>query len=318
MYAIETYSLTKKFNDFVALDKIDLRIPEGKFISILGPNGAGKTTLLEILEGLQKPTDGFVKILGKEWNKENEIYLKKKIGLCLQETRFIEQLTVLEILKLFGTFYDVSKKRIKEVIDLLGLYEKRNTYIKFLSGGQKQKLALAISIIHEPNILFLDEPTTGLDPEARKNLWDFLIQLKQKNKTIILTTHYMEEAEYLSDYIYLINHGKIIADGTLKSLIKNYGDFIKIKIQYESYNSKEGVKLENITNKINKNILQYYMDQKNKIIVFMMKNINLDDNILKNILTLLKKNKLNIRDIEIHRPDLNDIFLKITGETISL
>ncbi|MFN3247293.1 MAG: ABC transporter ATP-binding protein [Leptonema sp. (in: bacteria)] len=182
---IEVKNLKKRFKDFWALKGIDLEIPPGTFVSVLGPNGAGKTTLLEILEGLQKPTEGVVKLFQREWTKENEKFLKQKIGLCLQETRFIDKLTVREIMMVFSSIYDVSKSRVDEVIDLLNLNDKKNTYTENLSGGQKQRLALAISILHEPELLFLDEPTTGLDPEARKNIWDVLLYFKKTNKTSI-------------------------------------------------------------------------------------------------------------------------------------
>ncbi|GIX42552.1 MAG: ABC transporter ATP-binding protein [Leptospiraceae bacterium] len=316
MYAIEVIGLKKQFGNFWALKEIHLKIPRGSFISILGPNGAGKTTLLEILEGLQKPTEGMVKILDKEWNEQNEVYLKHKIGLCLQETRFIDKLSVKEILNVFGSIYNVSSDRIKEVISLLNLEDKQNTYTEHLSGGQKQRLALAISILHEPEILFLDEPTTGLDPEARKNIWDILLHLKEKNKTIILTTHYMEEAEFLSDYIYLINQGTIVAEGTLNYILQQYGKFITLVFHFDTINQKQKQTLLKKIHK-EKDFYQYEFFNHNKGIKILLKEKNHFIQIIEKWIQLLKQLKIKISDFEIHKSNLNDVFLFLTGKHLN-
>lgn len=314
-YIIEINQLKKEFKGFWALNGISLKIPQGKFISILGPNGAGKTTLLEILEGLQKPSFGSIRLFGLEWNSKNEKEIKKRIGLSLQETRFIDKLTVFETLQLFASFNAISKERIIEVLHLLELTEKKDTYTEHLSGGFKQRLVLAISILHEPELLFLDEPTTGLDPEARKNIWNILNRLKlEKNKTIILTTHYMEEAEYLSDYIYMMNHGKIIAEGTLNHLLKRYAKFTYLIFYYDS---KSKISLNQL-NQIfkNKYTSDYSIDRNShKIFVYIKPNFNLIE-VIEHYLKLLKSSYIKIIDFEFHKSNLNDIFLQLSGEKL--
>jgi ABC-2 type transport system ATP-binding protein len=191
-------------------------------VAILGPNGAGKTTLVEMIEGIQKPDKGDITIIGKHW-KGNEDELHKIIGLSLQETRFIDKLRVSETLELFASFFDMGMKRVNEIIDLVGLEEKRRSYVVNLSGGQRQKLALGIALINTPAILLLDEPTTGLDPNARREVWEILHKLKDGSDTsMILTTHYMEEAERLCDYIIIMDNGVILREGTLNQLLEDH------------------------------------------------------------------------------------------------
>jgi ABC-2 type transport system ATP-binding protein len=312
---IEVKNLKKRFKDFWALKGIDLEIPPGTFVSVLGPNGAGKTTLLEILEGLQKPTEGVVKLFQREWTKENEKFLKQKIGLCLQETRFIDKLTVREIMMVFSSIYDVSESRVDEVIDLLNLNDKKDTYTENLSGGQKQRLALAISILHEPELLFLDEPTTGLDPEARKNIWDVLLYFKKTNKTIILTTHYMEEAQNLSDYIYLINQGKIVAQGTLNQILQQYGKFVSLVFHYDQMALSQKQKLHRLLQK-DQELFQFQLFEHEKKIKLVLKETKQLMEIIENWIAKLKKLRLNLYDLEIHRPNLNDVFLYLTGTNL--
>ncbi|MFH1161612.1 MAG: ABC transporter ATP-binding protein, partial [bacterium] len=191
----------------------------GQFVALLGPNGAGKTTLVEMIEGIQKPDRGDIRILGKPW-KGHETELRQIIGLSLQETRYIEKLTTFETLRLFGSFFGLGKERVGEVLQLVGLEEKRKAYTVNLSGGQRQRLALGIALINHPRILLLDEPTTGLDPNARREIWEILRNLrKASNTSMILTTHYMEEAQQLCEQIVIIDEGKILREGTLDLLL---------------------------------------------------------------------------------------------------
>jgi ABC-2 type transport system ATP-binding protein len=195
---IEVKEVWKSFKTVQAVKGISFNIPKGQFVAILGPNGAGKTTLVEMIEGIQKPDKGDITIIGKHW-KGNEDELHKIIGLSLQETRFIDKLRVSETLELFASFFDMGMKRVNEIIDLVGLEEKRKSYVVNLSGGQRQKLALGIALINTPAILLLDEPTTGLDPNARREVWEILHKLKDGSDTsMILTTHYMEEFAIIS------------------------------------------------------------------------------------------------------------------------
>ncbi|MGD0341771.1 MAG: ABC transporter ATP-binding protein [Bacteroidales bacterium] len=219
---IEVRDVWKSFKIVQAVKGISLHIPKGQFVAILGPNGAGKTTLVEMIEGIQKPDKGDITFVGKHW-KGNENELHRIIGLSLQETMFIDKLRVTETLELFASFFDMGKKRVDEIINLVGLEEKRRAYVVNLSGGQRQKLALGIALINKPAILLLDEPTTGLDPNARREVWEILQKLKDgSDASMILTTHYMEEAERLCDYIIIMDNGVILREGTLSQLLEGY------------------------------------------------------------------------------------------------
>ena len=217
---IEVKNVWKSFKTVQAVKGVNLAIPGGQFVALLGPNGAGKTTLVEMIEGIQKPDKGEITIMGKKW-KGNEDELHRIIGISLQETRFIDKLRVTETLQLFAGFFNLGKERVNEIIDIVGLEEKRKSYVVNLSGGQRQRLAIGISLINSPAILLLDEPTTGLDPNARREIWEILQKLKEKSETsMILTTHYMEEAENLCDYIIIMDQGKILREGTLDELLE--------------------------------------------------------------------------------------------------
>ena len=219
MYEIEIKHVVKSFKDVQAVRGVSLTIPKGEFVALLGPNGAGKTTLVEMMEGLRKPDKGEILIQGMTW-KKNEKELRRITGISLQETRFVEKLTVRETLRLFASFFHLGDDKVDRVIALTQLDTKRKSMVGTLSGGQKQRLALAVALLNEPQILFLDEPTTGLDPHARLDLWNILKNLKEEGKTtLILTTHYMEEAESLCDHIIIIDEGKILREGRVEELL---------------------------------------------------------------------------------------------------
>jgi ABC-2 type transport system ATP-binding protein len=204
-----------------AVDGLDLEIHRGECFGLLGPNGAGKTTTIEIFEGLLRPTSGNVEVLGMRWGKhDNE--LRQKIGISLQETRFTERLTVLETLVLFRSFYR-NGNRPADVMEDVGLGEKAKSWVGKLSGGQRQRLAVACALVGDPLLLFLDEPTTGLDPQSRRHLWDIIRRLREEGRSILLTTHYMDEAERLCNRVAVIDHGKIIALGSPAELIAGLG-----------------------------------------------------------------------------------------------
>jgi len=213
--------LRKAFADVVAVDGLDLKVARGECFGLLGPNGAGKTTTIEICEGLTVPDAGIVELLGIDW-RTGAAELRQRIGIQLQETQFPEKLTVEETLRLFRSFYHHGLS-VDESIRTAQLEEKRSSRVGTLSGGQKQRLAMACALVGDPELLFLDEPTTGLDPQARRHLWDLVDQLKQAGRTIILTTHYMEEAERLCDRVAIMDHGRIIALGTTPQLVASVG-----------------------------------------------------------------------------------------------
>jgi ABC-2 type transport system ATP-binding protein len=219
MLQIEVKNVHKSFKDVQAVRGVSLAIPSGQFVALLGPNGAGKTTMVEMMEGLRKPDSGQILIQGKDW-KKHEHELRKIIGLSLQETRFSEKLSIRETLRLFASFFDLGSERVNEVIALTGLESKQKSHVGALSGGQRQRLALAVALLNTPQVLFLDEPTTGLDPHSRLDLWNILRLLKQAgNTTLVLTTHYMEEAETLCDHIIIMNEGQILKEGKLEDLL---------------------------------------------------------------------------------------------------
>ena len=219
MIQIEVQNVYKSFKDVQAVRGISLAIRSGEFVALLGPNGAGKTTLVEMMEGLRKPDSGEILLQRKSW-KKNEKELRKIIGLSLQETRFSEKLTVRETLRLFASFFELGDERINEMLVLTGLESKEKAMTGTLSGGQRQRLALAVALLNRPEILFLDEPTTGLDPHSRLDLWNILKTLKDQGETtLILTTHYMEEAESLCDHIIIVDEGKILREGSLEDLL---------------------------------------------------------------------------------------------------
>ena len=217
--AVQCQGLRKTYDGKVeAVRGLDLEIFTGECFGLLGPNGAGKTTTIEILEGLLEPTSGEVEVLGRNWQTHAR-ELREWLGISLQETRLSEKLTVRETLQLFSSFYQ-HPTPVNVVLEELSLQEKADSLVGKLSGGQKQRLAVATALVANPKILFLDEPTTGLDPQSRRQLWDIVRQFQKRNGTVLLTTHYMDEAERLCDRLAIIDHGQIIAAGTPSELIE--------------------------------------------------------------------------------------------------
>jgi ABC-2 type transport system ATP-binding protein len=219
--ALVIHDLRKSFADIVAVNGLHLQVKRGECFGLLGPNGAGKTTTIEICEGLISPDDGTVQMLGYSW-RDHANELRQHIGIQLQETQFPEKLTVEEVITLFRSFFGQGLT-VEHVIAMVQLDEKRKSRVGGLSGGQRQRLALACALVGDPDLLFLDEPTTGLDPQARRNLWELVNQLRAAERTIILTTHYMDEAERLCDRVAVMDYGRIIALGAPRELITSLG-----------------------------------------------------------------------------------------------
>ena len=219
--ALLVKGLRKSYGDVVAVDGLDLTVGAGECFGLLGPNGAGKTTTIEICEGLTEPDAGVVEVLGRRWDSD-ERALRERLGIQLQETQLAEKLTVDETVTLFRSFYTRGRD-VTDVIDVVQLGEKRSSRVGKLSGGQKQRLALACAIVGDPELLFLDEPTTGLDPQSRRQLWDLIIELRASGRSIVLTTHYMDEAERLCDRVAIVDHGRVIALGSPRELIASLG-----------------------------------------------------------------------------------------------
>jgi len=216
-FAIEASGLHKSFRDVHAVRGLDLHVGRGEVFGLLGPNGAGKTTSLEMLEGLIRPDAGEIRILGMDWRRQGAT-IRTRIGVQFQITELDDKVRVREALEMFGSFYPKARSPA-ELLGLLHLEDKADAYQRRLSGGQRQRLALGLALVNDPDLVFLDEPTTGLDPQARQGLWDLVRQLKQEGRTVLLTTHYMEEAEVLCDRIGIMDRGQILTLGTPRELI---------------------------------------------------------------------------------------------------
>jgi len=224
--------LVKRYGDLLAVDDLDLEVRRGECFGLLGPNGAGKTTTVEVLEGLRRPDGGEVEVLGCRWGTGSGRELRQRLGVALQETELSEKLTVAETVRLFRSFYRRGRG-VDEAVAAVGLMEKRDARVGKLSGGQKQRLALACALVADPELLFLDEPTTGLDPRARHNVWEIVAGFRAAGGTVLLTTHYMEEAERLCDRVAIVDQGRVIALGTPRELIASLGADQVVEVDVE-------------------------------------------------------------------------------------
>ncbi|MGA7301895.1 MAG: ABC transporter ATP-binding protein [Candidatus Sulfotelmatobacter sp.] len=243
--AIQCRDLRKTYDGKVeAVRGLNLQIETGECFGLLGPNGAGKTTTIEILEGLLEPTSGEVSIFGHTW-REDAREMREWLGISLQETRLSEKLSVRETVELFASFYREPRSS-DEVLEQLQLTEKADAWVGKLSGGQRQRLAVATALVCNPKILFLDEPTTGLDPQSRRQLWDIIREFQRNGGTVLLTTHYMDEAERLCDRLAIVDHGEIIAEGSPASLIERLGGHhvVEFAVGHETTENADGAALE--------------------------------------------------------------------------
>lgn len=303
---IEVKNVFKFFKNVQAVKGVDFKIFKGQSVALLGPNGAGKTTLMEMIEGIQKPDKGDILIMGRKW-KGNERALHHEIGLSLQETHFIDRLTVFETLKLFAGFYELKRQRVDEIIRIIGLAEKTSAYVVNLSGGQRQRLALGIALLNDPKILLLDEPTTGLDPNARREIWSILQHLKKHSQTsLVLTTHYMEEAEQLCERIIIIDKGRILKQGTLDQLLKTDNDDKIIEFALDKPNPA----IDRLGTPSGFQI-QWDADKDKGVIV--LKQIEKQ---LPEFLNFLNQNNLRLRHLECRRKTLDDLFTAMTGRRL--
>lgn len=231
--ALRCRGLVKRYGDVVAVAGLDLEVGRGECFGLLGPNGAGKTTTIEILEGLTAPDEGDVEVLGEHWNRGNDHELRARLGIQLQETQLSDKLTVEETVRMFRSFHPRGPT-VGEVLKLVELESKRSSWVVKLSGGQKQRLAVGCALVGQPDLLFLDEPTTGLDPQSRRQLWDLLERYRAGGGTILLTTHYMDEAERLCDRVAIVDHGKILALDTVEALLRKHGVAPTVEIEFPS------------------------------------------------------------------------------------
>ncbi len=305
--AIEVRDVYKSFKTVKAVQGVNLNIQQGQFAALLGPNGAGKTTLVEMIEGIQKPDQGEILILGRHW-KGNKDELHRNIGLSLQETRFIDKLNVNETLKLFASFYELGQSRVDEIINIVGLEEKSKAYVVNLSGGQRQRLVLGIALLNSPKILLLDEPTTGLDPNARREVWSILFKLKEESQTsLILTTHYMEEAEQLCDYIIIIDKGRILKEGTLNQLLEEDRGQKVIEFDLEETDHSTEIFDSDAPFPI------HWNNTRTKGVIA-LKQMETD---LPVFLSYLKQKNLRLKNLECRRKTLDDLFISLTGRRLN-
>ncbi len=301
--ALRCTGLIKKFADVTAVNGLDLEVYGGECFGLLGPNGAGKTTTVEILEGLTAPDGGTVELLGQRWNQGDELALRERIGVQLQETQLAEKVTVAETLRLFRSFYKRGHN-VDDVIHIVALEEKRNARVGKLSGGQKQRLAVACALVSDPELLFLDEPTTGLDPQARLSLWDIVEKFRAGGGTVLLTTHYMEEAARLCDRVAIMDHGKVIALGTPAELIESLGaDQI---IEFSVTNTLEEEPLRNLA-------AVKHLHKRDEIYSLTVSEIGVA---LPALLAEIKRQQSELVTLTTHQATLEDVFVSLTGRML--
>ncbi len=294
--------LYKRYGSVIAVDSLDLHVEAGQIFGMLGPNGAGKTTTVEILVGLRERDAGKVSVLGMDPVKKGA-EIKSRIGVQLQTYGLYPRLTVKEVVTLFSSFY---KKPLSpdDVIEEVGLTTKAKTIVKSLSGGQAQRLAVALAIVGDAELVFLDEPTTGLDPQARRGLWDIINAMKKRGKTVFLTTHYMDEAERLCDKVVVLDHGKIIAQGAPSELIAEH--FEELSIEFSNSIDKEQERLESLPG------VSRVQFSDNKVTLY-TKDVS---RTISALMALVQNDSISIDDIVIRRASLEDVFLKLTGRRI--
>ena len=301
--ALRCSGLVKRFADVTAVNGLDLEVFAGECFGLLGPNGAGKTTTVEILEGLTPADEGAVELLGQHWTSGDNRTLRERIGVQLQETQLAEKVTVEETVRLFRSFYQRGHG-VDEVIRTVGLEEKRNSRVGKLSGGQKQRLAVACALVSDPELLFLDEPTTGLDPQARLSLWDIVEKFRAGGGTTLLTTHYMEEASRLCDRVAIMDHGKVIALGTPAELIESLGaDQV---IEFSVTNPLADDELTNLPAVTN-------LHKRGDVYALTVSEIGIA---LPALLAEIKRQQSEIVTLTTHQATLEDVFVSLTGRML--
>jgi ABC-2 type transport system ATP-binding protein len=294
--------LEKRYEDVHAVRGVSFSVNEGEVFGLLGPNGAGKTSTIEVLEGLRVPDGGRVSVCGYDPQK-NPNELKHEIGAALQSTSLPDKIRVIEAVRLFASFYR-RKRKPEDLLKRFGLEEKRNAFYSQLSGGQKQRLALAIALINDPKVLFLDEPTAGLDPQVRREIYDIIEELKRDKKTIVLTTHYIEEAERLCDRVAVVDHGKVIAEGTPRELKQRSGDTTRIEVRLArptangSLKSLDGV----VDTRELDGAYVLHCRRTAPAIVSLVKHLEAEQN--------------ELVSLEIATPSLEDVFIELTGRRL--
>ena len=299
---LQVENLVKSYGDVQAVRGVSFSVEEGEVFGLLGPNGAGKTTTVEILEGLRDPDGGRVSVCGLNPQLESTA-LKHEIGAALQSTSLPDKIRVMEALRLFASFYKRGRKP-EELLKRFGLEEKRNTFYNQLSGGQKQRLALAMALVNDPKVVFLDEPTAGLDPQVRREIYDIIEELRREKKTILMTTHYIEEAERLCDRVAIVDHGNVIALGTPRELKAHSGGATRIEVRLSKPESNGALKnLEGVSDarEMDGTYVLHSM-RPPQAIVSLVKHLEAEGN--------------ELVSLEIATPSLEDVFIEMTGRRL--
>ena len=302
--AIRVEGLTKRFGAFIAVNDVSFSVKSGEIFGILGPNGAGKTTTLEIIEGLQKPTQGQVNVLGMDITRDSA-QVKARVGVQLQSSAYYDYLNLREILALIGSFYP---KRISPdlLLEQVGLQDKATHRVRQLSGGQQQRFTVAASLVNDPELVILDEPTTGLDPQARRNIWGLIREINQRNVTVVLTTHYMEEAESLCHRLAIMDQGKVVATDTPQNLISNLRSTYTVTI----------MSLDTLTEdqllSLNGAVSSVQIQENNTYVIRLSDVPRALDSVLEGIV----HNDIRLEHLEVAPVTLEDVFLELTGYEI--
>src|SRR3954470_21895032 len=300
--AIRCRGLVKDYGSLRAVNGLDLEVRAGECFGLLGPNGAGKTTTVEILEGLLPPTSGEVELLGHNWKTDGDT-LRQRLGISLQETNLADKLTVEETLRLFRSFYAAGPE-VNELLELVSLTDKRKAWYVKLSGGQKQRLAVACALVGDPEILFLDEPTTGLDPQSRRQLWGLIERFKEEGRTVLLTTHYMDEAQRLCDRVAVVDKGKVISLGTPRELIQSLGGTDVVEIKTDAALEESGLRgLAGVhAIKVHAEGVSLTVEQLHKTLPLLLSHVQQASRTLTGLST--------------HHATLEDVFVHLTGRNL--
>jgi ABC-2 type transport system ATP-binding protein len=300
---VKVTNLTKKYGDLVAVNNVSFSIEQGQIFGLLGPNGAGKTTTVEMIEGLRKPDSGAIEVCSIDALRE-PARIKEIIGVQLQSTTLYDQIRVKEAIDLFGGYYQKSVPS-GEILKLVSLTDKESSYVKNLSGGLKQRLALALALVNDPRVLFLDEPTTGLDPQARRNVWEIVEDLRNKGKTVILTTHYMEEAQQLCQTVGIMDQGKIIAMDSPENLIINAG--LESTVEFRA-TAEETERISRHSDGLAKVI----KEDVDRFVIHTRE----ASRVLQELTRVAAEQKINLKNMTVREATLEDVFLSLTGKKL--
>jgi ABC-2 type transport system ATP-binding protein len=301
-YAIEVEQLTKRYGKYLAVNNLSFKVRTGEVFALLGPNGAGKTTTVEIIETIRRPTSGKVRLLGMDVTKKKHDIVPC-IGVLPQGFSSFDRITVRETMQYYSRLFGSRNVDIDDLIALVNLTDKAKEQYATLSGGLKQRLGIAIALVNDPKVVFLDEPTTGLDPRARREVWDVLLGLKTKGKTVFLTTHYMEEAELLADTVAIISKGTTIAMGSPGQLIESNADYLVLNLQSVDEQAFEIIAQMGFT-----------PEQNNNDKTILVRVVHADD--IRKILNAIQDAGVRFLSMDVRKPNLEQVFLKLTGEAL--